>query len=151
LAGGKQALALYGADDLQPGKPVVFVEGEIKALLGKQVAGDLATFVTLGSATSRLAERWRSAVEAAPIVILIRDNDEAGKVNAERNTAGLPDDRIVVSVPAGKDLNDFAATGADIRGWIGLQLTKVSQLPVDTFPVKIEAKKRCENLAAADA
>lgn len=139
LAGGKQALTLYGADDLQPGKPEIFVEGEIKALVGKQLAGDLATFVTVGSVTGKLPERYRSAVEAAPILILIRDNDEAGLTNAERNTAGLPDHRVV-TVPSGKDLNDFATTGADVRGWLAsllaekrVPLTWVSSGVPDTF------------------
>src|SRR5207248_2957494 len=47
VAGGNQAGTLYGADDIRPGKPIIFVEGELKVAVGRQYAGNLATFVTV--------------------------------------------------------------------------------------------------------
>ncbi len=55
------ANALYGADTLTPGRPVVLVEGEIDALTVRQAAGDLAGAVATGATGGRAAPGgWRS-------------------------------------------------------------------------------------------
>ncbi len=108
VSGGNQAEALFCADLFTPGKPVIFTEGEFDALLGNQVAGDLATFVTLGSKDGKLNARWLDRVSAAPFIGLALDSDEPGRAAAKRNAPGLPDGHRVLTYPAGKDLTEYA-------------------------------------------
>lgn len=119
LAGGNQAGALFNVDAIQPDKPVVFTEGELDAILGQQEAGDLAAFVTAGSASSGLAARWRERVQAALVVLLALDNDEAGHKATERLAKVLFKQQRTAPLPAGKDLTDFVVQhGGNVRAWL---------------------------------
>jgi hypothetical protein len=122
LTDGNQAESLFGADLVQAGKPLAFVEGELDALLGNQIAGDLVTFVTIGPATNKLDERWHDLIRSASVVLLCLDNDKPGQSAVESNAVGLPDAYQVIRYPAEKDLTDFVKAGGDLRSWITAEL-----------------------------
>lgn len=114
-------ITLYGGDLIDPARPIVFVFGEFDALIGNQVAGDLAIFVTTGSDSNRLPEHWRKQLAALDTFILCHDNDESGQAVATdegRARMGLPSPDVITSVPAGKDLTDFVTSGGDVRAWV---------------------------------
>jgi hypothetical protein len=136
-AGGKNAGALYNADAIRSGLPVVAVEGEFDALLLQQQAGDLAAFVATGGASGHLPAQYREAVAAAPYTALIRDNDAAGQHYAERNGAGLPDDHVVLCVPQGKDPTEYLIDyHGDLRAWFS---EAIAAATVDTSFVEHHA------------
>jgi hypothetical protein len=136
-AGGKNAGALYNADAIRSGLPVVAVEGEFDALLMQQQAGDLAAFVATGGASGHLPAQYRAAVAAAPYTALIRDNDAAGQHYAERNGANLPDGYLVLNVPHGKDPTEYLIDHhGDLRAWFSEALAAAS---VDTSFVEHHA------------
>lgn len=115
---------LYNADAIQPGKPLIVFETALDALLVQQEAGDLVAPLATGSAMNKVQGHHHAAFEAAPLVILAQDNDDAGRQAAESNAAGLPDGRIVAVTPAGKDVTEFAQQGGNVRTWIAEALTQ---------------------------
>ncbi len=118
LTDGAQSAALYNADAIQPGKPVFIVEGEFDAALIIQVAGDLVTPVTVGSASNSISDRWRSQLDQSPIM-LATDNDTAGNKARDRLTEQFPSARIAPALPDGiKDVTDYWKAGGDVRQWV---------------------------------
>jgi hypothetical protein len=145
VAGGKNAGALYNADAIRSGLPVVAVEGEFDALLMQQQAGDLAAFVATGGASGHIPAGYREAVAAAPYTALIHDNDTAGQHYAERNGAGLPDGYLVLNVPHGKDPTDYLIDHhGDLRAWFSEAIAAAS---VDTSFVEHHANGLRDNWA----
>ncbi len=123
VAGGSNAGALYNADMLRPGLPVLVAEGELDALLLQQAAGDVACFVATGGTSGHLPTRFQPAFERAPLAGYIQDNDPAGKRYVASNGAGLPDNYRILSVPAGKDPGEFVTLhGGDLRTWLDAAL-----------------------------
>jgi hypothetical protein len=118
LADGNQAGALYNADALQPGKPALLVEGEFDVLLAGQLASELVTPVTVGSASYALGQRWRDQVQACGRVLSALDNDEAGQKGTARLAALLGSQHRAVKIPSGKDLTDFVLGGGELRAWL---------------------------------
>ncbi len=68
---------------IEPGRPLVVVEGEFDALLLGQELRDLAAVVTLGSASSRPDLAARSEMLAAAPWYIATDADEAGDKAAD--------------------------------------------------------------------
>jgi Toprim-like len=118
LADGNQAGALYNADAIQPGKPLLIVEGELDVLITDQIAGDLVTAVTVGSASYELGQRWREQVEACSDVFSALDNDEAGQKGTAKLTDLLGSKHSAIKIPAGKDVTDFVMGGGDLLAWL---------------------------------
>jgi len=75
LPGG--ANALWGADDLRPGAPVMLLEGVFDALAVRQEAGDLIVPVVTGTTGARRI-RWIARMALAPVALLAFDADAGG-------------------------------------------------------------------------
>lgn len=124
LAGGNQANALYNADAIRAGLPVFIVEGEFDVLVAQQLAGDLAVFVTLGSASNRLSQRWVSTI-ADKKVVLALDNDQAGREATEKIAASLS--AVSLASPlseSAKDITDYVLADGDLRAWVSAALVQ---------------------------
>ena len=120
-------LTLFGLDRLAGQPELVICEGELDALLLRQLAGDLADVIAVAGATQRpnaqallrLAEyrRW----------IVAFDHDEAGAQGAD--WWGFAACTRTVRPLQGKDLTDFHLTGGDLRAWIEFLLAREGQAP----------------------
>jgi hypothetical protein len=124
-------ITLYGGDLLDPNKPVVFVFGEFDALLGNQIAGDLAVFVTTGSDSNRLPKHWSAQLGGMEPFILCHDNDASGQQVATAEGLArlrLPTPTVITSTPSGKDLTDLVLLGGDLRGWLASVLEQAHQI-----------------------
>jgi DNA primase len=116
IAGGSSH-GLYNADSLVGKSSVVFCEGEFDTLILQQEAGKLISSVTLGSATNRLSVRWLSELVSHQHIFVAYDSDTAGKRGTERllkTSARFQK----LSLPDGKDINDFYLQGGDVYGWV---------------------------------
>jgi hypothetical protein len=117
---GGSKITLYQGHLIQNGKPVILVFGEFDALIGQQVAGERATFVTLGGDSNHLPRRWREKLANVELFILCHDNDKSGEYIAGTKGAhlGLPEPTLVTSVPIAKDLNEFSTNGGNVWAWV---------------------------------
>lgn len=88
LAGGNIRASWYGNLSGDPAQPVIICEGEKDRDNLAHRLGDLASVITLGSASGHLPHTLREQLHKKQRVILMLDNDEAGKINAMR-LAGL--------------------------------------------------------------
>ena len=79
---------LYNVDDIEPGAPVVLVEGEIDALSVMQVAGIPA--VATGSSSGSRRYRWVIELMKASEVLIAFDSDDAGEKASEFWFEALP-------------------------------------------------------------
>ena len=99
---------------IEPGRPLVVVEGEFDALLLGQELRDLAAVVTLGSASSRPDLAARSEMQAAAPWYIATDADEAGDKAAD----GWPAVARRVRPPVlFKDWTEAAQPGVNLRCW----------------------------------
>jgi DNA primase len=127
IAGGSSH-GLYNADSLVGKSSVVFCEGEFDTLILQQEAGGIVSPVTLGSATNRLSVRWLSELVSHQHIFIAYDSDTAGKRGTERLLkTSLRFQQL--SLPDGKDINDFYLQGGDVYGWIeaGIKIREVSR------------------------
>ncbi len=93
---------------IRPGRPLVAVEGEFDALLLGQELADMASVVTLGSASGRLDASVLGAILSASPWFVAHDADAAGDGAA----ASWPARAIRVRPPEGfKDWTELHATG----------------------------------------
>lgn len=92
---------------IEPGRPLVIVEGEFDALLLGKELRDLAAVVTLGSAASRPDLAARAEMLTAAPWYIAHDADEAG----DKAASEWPAVAIRVRPPEGKDWTEFHATG----------------------------------------
>lgn len=124
IAGSSEAL--YRADDIKPGMPVVLCESEFDALAGKQgYAGEDVSFVATGSTTRARRARWVTCMNEASHVLVAFDDDEldkngkrAGDVGAKHWTTAL--ERGTRWLPWCHDVNDMLLQGVDIPQWVRL-------------------------------
>lgn len=108
-------------DAIEPGRPLVIVEGELDALLVQQELGEVAAVATLGGASVKpSAEVLSVLLMASPWVIAV-DNDEAGDERARKWAfLGRRSRRVV---PPEKDWTDCHAGGwSRIRYHLGREL-----------------------------
>jgi hypothetical protein len=107
--------AIYPTSEaVRPGRPLIIVEGEFDALLLGQAVGDLATVVTLGSASARPEGSTYCAMLPAPVWYLAHDGDAAG----DRAASGWPARAIRVRPPAAdKDWTEAAQSGVNLSRW----------------------------------
>lgn len=68
---------------IQPGRPLIVVEGEFDCMLLDQQLHDVASVITLGGAASRLDEDVRRVVKSCPSLFTAHDADAAGDKAAE--------------------------------------------------------------------
>lgn len=124
VAGGRLSSSLYLADRIQPGRALLVTEGEFDAMIAWQVARDLVSPVSIGSAgNAHIDRRWWGRIVAAPRLLIRMDADTAGDSAAGR-IAALSSSARVLHVPQGKDVNDFylAAGDAALRDWLASAL-----------------------------
>jgi hypothetical protein len=99
---------------IKPGRPLVLCEGELDCLLMAQQLADLASVVTLGSASSKPEGPTYLAMLAAPVWYLAHDADPAG----DRAASGWPARALRVRPPAAfKDWTEAAVYGVNLRRW----------------------------------
>lgn len=111
------ANALYNADAIAEGKPVLLLEGEIDAMTAMQEAPDLLAAVATGSTGGARREPWLSRLAAAPCVLLAFDCDAngAGDMAAAWWLGDLPN--AVRWRPLLHDANAMHVRGVSVRAW----------------------------------
>jgi DNA primase len=108
--------ALFGAHTLVRLPAAVITEGEFDAMLLHQYASNLAGVITLGSATTRLANTWLRELLPVPVLLAAYDADAAGQRGATAWQA-LTKRVHIVRLPMGKDMTEFAQLGGDLHQW----------------------------------
>jgi hypothetical protein len=102
-----------GPEIIQPGRPMIIVEGEFDALLLGQALGKLAAVVTLGSASNRPDSGILGEMLAAAPWFIATDNDPAG----DKAAGEWPARAVRIRSPKGKDWTEAAQAGVDLRRW----------------------------------
>jgi CHC2 zinc finger len=107
--------AIFPAPEvIEPGEPLVIVEGEFDALLLGQELAELAVVVTLGSASARPEGPTFMAMLPAPVWYIAADADQAG----DRFASGWPARALRVRPPgACKDWTEAHQAGVNLRRW----------------------------------
>jgi hypothetical protein len=123
LAGSKLA-ALYGGDsvDVKARAAIFVTEGEFDALVLSQYTPPEVAVVTMGSAGSLPGPAWKYYFAAARQILLLLDNDEAGRDSLARWQALFPAARAVQLPDSSKDVTDFRRAGGNLAEWVKLQL-----------------------------
>lgn len=107
VSGGNIKGSLYLADTIRPGLPLMITEGEFDALIVKQVANDLISVVSIGSAANKhINPRWLPKLISVPSVLLRMDEDQAGQ-GAMVQISKISRAVKHIQVPQGKDVNDY--------------------------------------------
>ena len=115
---------------IEPGGPLVIVEGEFDALLLGQELRDLAAVVTLGSASSRPDLATRAEMLAAAPWYIATDADEAG----DKAASGWPAGRDRVRPPEGvKDWTELWQAGRNSIRYLWGRYLPMSQ-PWESWP-----------------
>ena len=117
IAGGSKAL--YWADNVLPGFPLVIVEGEFDALAIWQAAmkwsGTLCPVALASASNWDINRRWWKALQGAPVVLARTDDDAAGLRALDGLRTITPAVRPVqVPIPGVKDCNDFLKTNGEL-------------------------------------
>lgn len=108
---------LYNADQLQPGKPAILVEGEFDALTILQEAGDLVIPVATGSTGGSRCTNWLKMLQKCSIVLVTFDADEAGE-EARKHWLDILLSNGKYWRPYFGDVNAMHMKGANIRAFI---------------------------------
>lgn len=124
--------ALYNADEVTAGRPIVLVEGEFDAWTIIQNTHDIAWAVATGSTTGARHPKWIARLIACRIVLVAYDSDDAGEQAAKYWTATLPN--AIRWRPYWGDANDMQRDGADTRSWIqtGISQNGAGDRTIDT-------------------
>jgi hypothetical protein len=103
-----------GSDVIEPGKPMVSCEGELDCLLLAQALEDMATVVTLGSASNRPHSAILIRLLGATRWYVATDSDEAG----DKAASWWPARAVRVRPPGPyKDWTEAAVAGVDLARW----------------------------------
>jgi DNA primase len=98
---------LYNVDVIQPGQPLVLVEGEFDCLATLQATDRQVAVVATGSTGNGRGQRWIKAIEQAEPILIAFDDDEN---KAGDNAATFWDERISQAIrwtPWSHDINDM--------------------------------------------
>ena len=120
VRGGKSC-ALYGADFITNGRPAIFCEGELDALLLKQEIKELASVITLGAASNDLnLATWGIYLLRPSSFVIAYDVDAAGKGGAAKLTWLHDAKRLHIPSlkQSDKDLTDFHKSGGNLYSLI---------------------------------
>ncbi len=118
VRGGRKTL--YWADDIQPLRPILIVEGEFDCLAVAQCADDLISPVAIASAANRhINRRWWFKLVGAPRIFIRMDADSAGQ-QAAAALRQISQRMRPVDITEHKDVNELlCAQGPDaVRQWV---------------------------------
>lgn len=117
----------YPDTEIDPTRPVVLCEGEFDCLLANQEAGDVAQFVTLGSASDKPTPTTLATLSVCFPLFLAHDADAAGDRAAESLIRSLPR-AVRLRPPAkAKDVGGIFASGGDLRRWIKAAIERATR------------------------
>ena len=116
LTGSKRG-ALYLADRLIAARAVFVVEGEFDALVLNQYIPPEAVAVTMGSAGSLPSTTWLRYFAAVRDIILLLDDDDAGRASLGRWQKKLPRARAARLPDGSKDVTDYRRNGGAVWTW----------------------------------
>jgi hypothetical protein len=126
-----RVLCYPGPEAIRPGRPLVVVEGELDALALGEALGDLASVVTLGSASARPDSRALGTMLTVPRWFIATDGDEAG----EKSAAAWPGRGRRVPPPEPfKDWSEARAAGVDLARWWRDRMAGVERPPLYAWP-----------------
>jgi hypothetical protein len=130
---GSKPLAIYGADDLIPGQPALFLEGEFDCMIAHQELKDVIPAMTFGSCKNLPDLRtWGAYLLPVSAALVTYDNDQPGEEGAQHAMDLLGRRGKTAPLPAGdwKDITDFYLAGGDLWAWIKPYLEEYDPLPV---------------------
>lgn len=141
--------AIYNADTIRPGEPVLLVEAALDALAIQQAAGDLCAAVATGTTGGR-AVSWIGRIARASLVLLAYDNDSGGDSPTAywRDVLGT---RVHIWRPY---LNDPAAMleqGMDVRGWVAAGILMAAPPDAASLEERLFAAADAGDWAVAEA
>lgn len=119
LVKGSKPAAIYNGDWLSGSEVALFCEGEFDCMIAHQELNDIMACATLGSATNTLdLATWGAYLLPLKVILSVYDNDKAGSEGAQR-LAELAGKRVRnISIPEGKDINDFYKADGNLYQWI---------------------------------
>jgi DNA primase len=143
---GSKSASLYGADCIVNGLPAIFCEGELDAILLRQEVKELASVMTLGSATNELnVATWGIYLvqKNIPFYVIAYDVDSAGNGGANKLSWLHAAKRLHIPIlrKGDKDLTDFHKSGGNLYSLIESVLRPGAPIfvtwPEDAKPITI--------------
>lgn len=114
---------------LSPGRrAAIIVESDLDGLLIDYLAGDMVTTIPLGTSSARPKLAAAQAINAADVILVALDADEAGLRGWKWWRDTHQGKAIRWPVPVGKDPGEAYEQGIDLRAWI------IAGLPVSLQP-----------------
>ncbi len=122
---GGSKLTLFGLDKLAGRPEIVICEGELDALLLRQIAGDLVDVIAVAGAAQRPNAQTLLRLAEYRRWFIAFDHDDAGAEGAA--WWGFAARTRAVRPLQGKDLTDFHLAGGDLRAWVEFLLAREGQ------------------------